>query len=354
MERILVTGSSGHLGEGADARAARGRARRRRPRRAGVAVHGRRRLGRRPRLRAARHCAGVDRGGAHRHAAQAARRHRTRAQDFVRHEHHGHARRCSRRPSRRAWTAFVFTSTTSAFGRALVPRRASRRRGSRRTSCPCRATSTARRRSPPRTCASSCTATTGCRACPAHVALLPGGRRPRRRALRATSDAEPQGQRAAVPARRPRGRRSSAHLRALERAPAARLRPLHRQRHDAVRARRPARSCARDAAAVVGGTCRRARPSTRHRGWRMFGEHRARLRQRAGARQLGWAPRVRLRARGRARRRGRGPAQRRSRGRSARRATTSARTACTRRASRPAGRGGACAAASRAACARRR
>ena len=38
---------------------------------------------------------------------------------------------------------FVFTSTTSAFGRALVPAPARRRRGSPRTSCPCRATSTA-------------------------------------------------------------------------------------------------------------------------------------------------------------------------------------------------------------------
>ena len=52
---------------------------------------------------------------------------------------------------------------------------------------------------------------------PAHVALLPGGRRPRRRAVRVRGR-EPQGQRAAVPARRPPGRGRRAPVRARARA----------------------------------------------------------------------------------------------------------------------------------------
>ena len=51
--------------------------------------------------------------------------------------------------------AFVHTSTTSAFGRALTPAPASRRPGSPRTSSRGRGTSTGPPRSPPRTCASS-------------------------------------------------------------------------------------------------------------------------------------------------------------------------------------------------------
>ena len=143
---------------------------------------------------------------------------------------------------------------------------------------------------------------------PAHVALLPGGRRPRRRA-RALRGREPQGQRAAVPPRRPRGRRRRAPARARARA-GDRLRPLHRQRHHAVHARRP-RGAAR----------RRARPScgALFPGYEAIyaaarlahvPEHRARLRQRAGAQRarLGAALRLRLTCSSRLAGR-RGPAQ---------------------------------------------
>ena len=58
---------------------------------------------------------------------------------------------------------FVFTSTTSAFGARSSRRRAPPRPGSPRTSGPSRRTSTARPRPRPRTCASSSTATTACR-----------------------------------------------------------------------------------------------------------------------------------------------------------------------------------------------
>ena len=58
--------------------------------------------------------------------------------------------------------SFVFTSTTSAFGRALYPGRVRPRPGSPRTSSRCRATSTASRRRRRKTSASSSLATPGC------------------------------------------------------------------------------------------------------------------------------------------------------------------------------------------------
>ena len=59
---------------------------------------------------------------------------------------------------------FVFTSTTSTFGRALTPDGRSRRRGLPRTSFRFRGTSTASPRGPRRISASWSGATTACRA----------------------------------------------------------------------------------------------------------------------------------------------------------------------------------------------
>ena len=147
--------------------------------------------------------------------------------------------------------SFVFTSTTSTFGRALVPRAtASPRPGSPRTSCPCRGTSTARRRSPPRTSASSCTATTGC-----PCSILRTSRffpeADDRDDVRAAYDGrEPQGQRAALPPRRPPGRRRRAPARARPRA----ARSASAATSSAPRRRSPATTSPelrRDAPAVV-------------------------------------------------------------------------------------------------------
>ena len=103
---------------------------------------------------------------------------------------------------------------------------------------------------------------------PAHVALLPGGRRPRRRPRRVRRR-QPEGQRAALPPRRPRGRRERPPARARARA-RARLRPLHHQRHDAVHAATTSRSCAR----TRRPSCARLVPAYEAvyaaRGWRMF------------------------------------------------------------------------------------
>ena len=143
---------------------------------------------------------------------------------------------------------------------------------------------------------------------------------------------QPQGQRAAVPPRRPRGRRERPPLRARARA-GARLRPLHHQRHDAVHPRRPRRAARRRARGRAAALPRRRRALRAARLAHVPG-HRARLRQRArprGARlgaALGLPPRARS-ARGR---RGRRAAS--SPPRSAPRATTPRRPGCIRASSR--------------------
>ena len=86
-----------------------------------------------------------------------------------------------------------------------------------------------------------------------------------------------------------------AHLLAIEQAPAARLRPLHHQRHDAVHARRPARA----AHATRRRSCARRVPGVRGRmrarGWSMLpGIDRVYVNERARARaRLAAAPRLR-------------------------------------------------------------
>ena len=185
---------------------------------------------------------------------------------------------------------FVFTSTTSDVRPRARRRRPARpRRGSPRTSCRCRRTSTAPPRSRRRTSASSSTATMGCRAWSC------GRRASSPRPTTATTSAPPT----TTPTSRSTScctggstsrTSSSAHRLALDRAPSDRLRPLHHQRDDALHARGPRRAgrgrAGRRAAAVP-----RARGVYAARGWRMFPTHRSRLRQRAGARELGWAPR---------------------------------------------------------------
>ena len=116
---------------------------------------------------------------------------------------------------------------------------------------------------------------------PAHLALLPRGRRPRRRPRRLPRR-EPEGQRAALPPRRPRGRR--------ERAPAARSSARPRSASAATSSARPRRSRRDDLAelrADAPAVVRRLFPAYEEvyaaRGWRMFPTHRARLRQRARA-----------------------------------------------------------------------
>ena len=158
--------------------------------------------------------------------------------------------------------AFVFTSTTSAFGDALTPPpgapaawitedvRADPQEHLRRDQDggrgPVRAV-------PPRPRA----AVPG----PAHVALLPrGGRRAERPGgLRRR---QPQGERVPVPAGRPRGRRERAPARARARA-GDRLRPLHHQRDDAVHARRPGGAARRTPRRSCGGVSRTTSGSTR-------------------------------------------------------------------------------------------
>ena len=118
---------------------------------------------------------------------------------------------------------------------------------------------------------------------PAHVALLPRGRRPRRgpRRLRGR---QPQGQRAAVPARRPRGRRRARTGCALERAPElgfgryiiSATTPFTRDDLAGAARRRAGRR--RAATSRVRADLRRARLAD-------VRQHRARLRQRAGARR---------------------------------------------------------------------
>ena len=88
----------------------------------------------------------------------------------------------------------------------------------------------------------------------------------------------------------------SAHRLALERAPRDRVRALHRQRHHAVHARRPRRAARRRPgrrAAAVPATTRR---SYERRGWRMFPSlERVYVNERARS-ELGWEPRYDFRA----------------------------------------------------------
>ena len=265
---------------------------------------------------------------ARRHAAQAARRlapprglrahQHQRHADAARGGGRGRACRASSSPARRARSAA-----------RSCRRRARRRRGSPRTSRPV-----------PRNIygATKVAAEDLCELVhrdhglpcldPAHVALLPGGRRPRRRA-RGLRGPEREGQRAAVPPRRPRGRR--------ERAPAARwsARPQLGFGRYIISATTPfePRAIAElraDAPAVV----RRHVPGYEEvyaqRGWTMF-DSLERVYDNARAREeLGWAPRYDFAARDRARSRRARTRAASWRGRSARRATTRSRPGRTR------------------------
>ena len=117
--RILVTGSSGHLGEALMRVPPRRGPRRHRARRPRVAAHHRGRLDRRPRVRAAarrRRGRGHPRG----HAAQAARRTRIGRAEFVDTNVTGTLNLLEEAVAASV-SRFVFTSTTSTFGRALTP-----------------------------------------------------------------------------------------------------------------------------------------------------------------------------------------------------------------------------------------
>ena len=265
------------------------RARRRRPRRARVAVHRRGGLGRRSRVRA-RLRARRRRGRARGDAAQAPRR-LPRRQAFVDTNVTGTLNLLEEAVAAGVGR-FVFTSTTSAFGRALTPPPGAPAAWITEDVAPVPRNiygATKTRRGGP------------CELVhrdhglpvpdPAHLALLPRGRRPRRgpRRLRRR---QPEGQRAAVSPRRPRGRGRARTGCALERAPAARLRALHRQRHDARSRATTSPSCAPTRPAVV----RRAVPRLRgglRRGaaGAMFPSSSASTSTRARASELGWAPR---------------------------------------------------------------
>ena len=238
-------------------------------------------------------------GAARRHAAQAARGHACAA-GLRRHQRHRHAQparggRCRRRG------AFVFTSTTSTFGRraGAAGRRAGgvdhRRRGAgaqehlrrhqgggRR---PVRADAPRPRPAVHRA---------------AHVALLSRGRRrpPRTQRVRRR---QPQGERVPVPPRRHRrrGRRASA------RDPQARPTSASRATSSAPPRRSPATTCASCGTTPPPWCARRVpdyeEPYAR-RGWAHGAGDRSRLRQRARA------PRTRLAAAPRLRQRDRAPA----------------------------------------------
>ena len=139
---------------------------------------------------------------------------------------------------------------------------------------------------------------------------------------------QPEGQRAALPARRPRGRRQRAPLRARARR-RHRLRPLHRQRHHAVHAATTSPSCTRDARPVVARHAPALRGPLRAAGLADVRRDRARLRQRRRPPRPRLGAEVRLRLCARASRGGRGVALRRWRWPSARRATTPRRPGST-------------------------
>ena len=159
---------------------------------------------------------GVEAVAARRDAPQAARR-LARPAGLRGHERHG-TLNLLEEAVEAGVGRFVFTSTTSAFGRALTPPPGAPAAWITEDVAPV-----------PRNIygATKTAAEDLCELVhrdhglpvpgPAHVALLPRGRRPRRgpRALRRR---ERQGQRAAVPPRRPRGRRGRAPARARARA----------------------------------------------------------------------------------------------------------------------------------------
>ena len=161
--------------------------------------------------------------------------------------------------------------------------------------------------------------------------FFPEARRPRRRARRLRGR-QRQGQRAAVPPRRHRGRRRAPTGCALERAPRDRLRPLHRQRDHAVHAATTWPSCAPTRPRSCAGASPASRRSTRARGWRMFASIDRVYVNDARARASSAGRRARTsRTRSTASRPARSRAAT-SRRRSARRATTPSRRGPTRRA----------------------
>ena len=283
--RILVTGSSGHLGDALMRVLREDGPRGPRARHARLAVRpsvGR--LGRRPERACARCMAGVD---AVLHAATLHKPHvGSHGAAGVRgHERHGHADTCSRRRSPPASGASCSRARRARSGaRSPAAGRAGRldHRGRRARS---RATSTASTKTAAedlcelvhRDHGLPCLILRTSRFFPEADDRDDGPSRVRRR--------QPQGQRAALPPGRPRGRRRRAPARARARA-RARLRALHRQRHHAVHPRRPRRAGRRRAGgrappvpAIRGGL----------RGARLddVPEHRARVRERPRARGAG-------------------------------------------------------------------
>ena len=252
--KVLVTGSAGHLGEalmrtlpdavGLDV--------------APVALHVRGRLGGRPRA-GARRDGGRRRRRPRRHAAQAARR-LPREAGLRRHQRHRHADAARGGGRRRRGPLRLHEHDERVRPRARPAARRARRvdhRGRRPRAAQRLRGDQDRRRGPvragpprPRPAVPD----------PADLALLPRGRRPRRGPLRLRRR-QPQGQRAALPPRRPRGRGGRPPARAGARA-GDRLRPLHRQRHHAVRARGPGRAALRPRDRAAPPRARAGRTST--------------------------------------------------------------------------------------------
>ena len=254
---VLVTGSSGHLGEAlmrrlrADGRAARGIDIK------PVAVHRPCRFDRRPRF-VARCMRGVRTRCIH-----AATLHKPHVathprQDFVDTNITGtlnllEAARRRARCARSSSPAPPARSATRSCRAAGAPAA-----WITEDVCRFRRTSTASPSSPPRTSASCSRATSGCRARAAHLALFPRGRRQSRPSRDAYDDANVQANELLY-------RRVDiedvvdAHLLALERAAGARLPEIHHLGHDAVQAATISPSSARDAPggapAVPGLSC---------------------------------------------------------------------------------------------------
>ena len=177
---------------------------------------------------------------------------------------------CWRRRSTAGVGAFVYTSTTSAFGRALTPaRRLSPPPGSPRTSSRGPGTSTGSPRSRPRISASSWRVTTVCRA---WSCVHPDSFRSRTTASSCRSGyADDNAKVNELLYRRiDLSDAVAAHVAAAGAGAPARLRPVRGQRHHAVLARRPRRAAAGRPRGRASGSSP-AIPSVYERlGWRMF------------------------------------------------------------------------------------
>ena len=232
-----------------------------------------------------------------------------------------HRARTSSRPtsparstcSRRRWPRTSAGSSSRArrapsAGRSHRPPRTSRRPGSPRTSRRYPATSTARPRRRPRTCASSIARDHGLPCLILRTSRFFPEPDDRDDVRSAYDGPEHQGQRAALPPGRRRGRRDR-HLLALERAPAIGFGRYIISATSPFTPRRPGRRSAPTCRAVV----RRLYPDFEEiysaRGWRMFPAiERVYVNERARG-ELGWSPRYDFRLALDRLADGRGPAQ---------------------------------------------